>query len=354
MTRMHPPNRLNGPIRQACGCLAALALAWAAPVAAQAPAAASAAAATSAVAAGAASERVLRVGDGRLRVIVENPPDAARADRLQAWLAECARAQLTAFGRFPLREATVRVRLVPRRGRDPSPVPWGQTVREDGVSVLLFVRDDAGSEELRADWTAVHELSHLFHPYLGDAGRWLAEGLASYYQNVLRARIGLLDGEEAWRRLDGGFRRGRDAGAGPRMDEVGWRRGATMRIYWAGAAFWLDADLALRRERGRSLDQVLAAYSQCCLREDSRSTPEAFIAALDRAGGGGTIARTYAKHAAMTGFPSLQADYAALGIDTDGEQLAFSPDPAKARLRAAIMGPRAAVAMRSSADDDGG
>jgi hypothetical protein len=346
MTRMHPR---CGPIRQACACLAALALAWAMPVAAQAQAPAAA------VAASAANERVLRVGDGRLRVIVENPPDPARADQLQAWLAECVRAQLSAFGRFPLREATVRVRLVPRRGRDPSPVPWGQTVREDGVSVLLFVRDDAGNEELRADWTAVHELSHLFHPYLGDAGRWLAEGLASYYQNVLRARIGLLDGEEAWRRLDGGFRRGRDAGAGPRMDEIGWRRGATMRIYWAGAAFWLDADLALRRERGRSLDQVLAAYSQCCLREDSRTTPEAFIAALDRAGGGGTIARAYARHAAMTGFPSLDRDYAELGIETDGEQLRFSPDPAKARLRAAIMGPRAAVAVRSSAvdgDDD--
>jgi len=342
MTRMHPPNMLAGPIRQACACLTALALAWAAPAVAQRPLA-------DAGAARAASERVLRVGDGRLRVIVENPPDAARADRLQAWLAECARAQLSAFGRFPLREATVRVRLVPRRGRDPSPVPWGQTVREDGVSVLLFVRDDAGEEELRADWTAVHELSHLFHPYLGDSGRWLAEGLASYYQNVLRARAGLLDGEEAWRRLDGGFRRGREVGAGPRMDAIGWQRGSTMRIYWGGAAFWLDADLALRREHGRSLDQVLAAYSRCCLREDSRSAPDAFIAALDRAGGGGTIARTYARHAAMTGFAPLDRDYAALGIETDGAQLRFSPDPAKARLRAAIMGPRAAVAVRSSA-----
>ncbi|ALN60288.1 hypothetical protein GLE_4947 [Lysobacter enzymogenes] len=304
-------------------------------------------------AAAAPSERVLRVGERRLRVIVENPPSRARAEELQRWLAECARAQLTAFDAFPLREATVRIRLVPRRGRDPSPVPWGQTQREDGVSVLLYVRKDASGDELRADWTAVHELAHLFHPFLGDDGRWLAEGLASYYQNVLRARAGLLDGEEAWRRLDAGFRRGRAAGGDARMDEIGWSRASTMRIYWAGAAFWLDADLSLRRERGRSLDEVLAAYSRCCLREDSRSAPQAFIAALDRAGGGGTLARVYARHAAMTGFPSLQADYAALGIDTEGEALRFSQEPAAVRLRAAIMGPRPAVALRASADGDG-
>lgn len=338
-------------VRRVAALLTLIAAAWAMPAAL--PLRAQPAFARSATAdAGIDSERVLRAGDGRLRVIVENAPSRARADELQDWLAECARAQLSAFGRFPLREATVRIRLVPRRGRDPSPVPWGQTLREDGVAVLLYVREDARPDELRADWTAVHELSHLFHPFLGDDGRWLAEGLASYYQNVLRARAGLLGGEEAWRRLDGGFRRGADVAAGARMDRVGWQRGSTMRIYWAGAAFWLDADLSLRRERGRGLDEVLAAYSRCCLRDDSRATPEAFIAALDRADGGGVLARLYRRHAAMTAFPSLDADYAALGIEVDGAELRFSPDPAKARLRAAIMDARAAVAMRSAADGE--
>lgn len=348
--RYLPVRRLRRAIALAALIAAASALP-AAPLRAQ-PAWARAAA--QAADTGIDSERTLRAGDGRLRVIVENAPSRARADELQDWLAECTRAQLAAFGRFPLREATVRIRLVPRRGRDPSPVPWGQTLREDGVAVLLYVREDAHPDELRADWTAVHELSHLFHPFLGDEGRWLAEGLASYYQNVLRARAGLLGGEEAWRRLDGGFRRGANAAAGERMDQVGWRRARTMRIYWAGAAFWLDADLSLRRERGRGLDEVLAAYSRCCLREDSRSTPQAFVAALDRAGGGGVLARLYRRHAAMTAFPSLDADYAALGIETRGAQLRFSPAPDKARLRAAIMGARAAAPMRSSAGGEPG
>ena len=38
---------------------------------------------------------------------------------------------------------------------------------------------------------------------------WLAEGLASYWQNLLRARTGLLTPQQAWQQLDAGFGRGR-------------------------------------------------------------------------------------------------------------------------------------------------
>src|SRR5690348_8918245 len=101
-------------------------------------------------------ERMLRAGDSRLRVEVVEVPDRERAAMLQRWVAETAAAPLTVFGRFPLRSAQVRVKQVP--SDDDSPVPWGQTLRSDGVSVLLFVRENATLEELRADWTAVHEL----------------------------------------------------------------------------------------------------------------------------------------------------------------------------------------------------
>ena len=225
---------------------------------------------------------MLRAGDSILNIEVVDPPSAARSEELQDWAAEAAGAALAAFGRFPLPDATVRIEQ--RDSRDSSPVPWGQTLRRDGVSVLLFPRRNAGLQELREDWTAVHELSHLFHPYLGTRGRWLAEGLASYYQNVLRARAGLLDEAQAWPRLDAGFGRGRNAATGVRLDELGRRRGGTMRGYWAGAAYWLEADLALRA-RGSDLDAVLAEYARCCLRGTASVAPEAFVAELDRIAG---------------------------------------------------------------------
>ncbi|KRB08224.1 hypothetical protein [Lysobacter sp. Root690] len=311
------------------------------PAHAAEPAAAAQAATVVADPADSNAEWAIRAGDTRLRVRIENPPDAARVAQLRRWIDECANAALTSSGRFPLRDALVRIRLVPRRGRDSSPVPWGQTRRDDGVSVLLYVRDDATYQELRDDWTAVHELSHLMHPYLGDDGRWLAEGLASYYQNVSRARAGLLDGDDAWRRIEAGFQRGRKVGAGARMDQIGRSRGSTMRVYWAGAALWLDADLALRREQRTDLDRVLAQYARCCLDGNAQVEPEDFVAALDRAGGNGVLARLYRRYAAMQDFPSQDEAYRALGLQrADNGELRFSDRPDALRLRRAIMAPR--------------
>jgi hypothetical protein len=285
-------------------------------------------------------ERVLRAGDTQMRVEVIGVADRDRAALLQRWIAETAAAPVAVIGRFPLRRARVRVKQVD--SDDDSPVPWGQTLRGDGVAVLLFVRHDATLQQLRDDWTAVHELSHLLHPYLGGQGRWLAEGLASYYQNVLRARIGALDGEEAWRRLEGGFQRGRMALRGVPLDQLGRRRGGTMRVYWAGAAYWLEADLALRAQ-GSSLDAALAEYSHCCLGDGTeRVEPEAFAAALDEIAKSPVFVPLYRRYAASEEFPPLDAAYRRLGIEVRDGQLRFSRGDAGARLREAIVGKREA------------
>ncbi|MGI8561559.1 MAG: hypothetical protein ACR2J7_09045 [Luteimonas sp.] len=279
--------------------------------------------------------RVLRENGTELRIEVVGVADQARTDMLQRWAAEAARTTLTESGRFPLKKA--RVRISQRAGRGDSPVPWGQTSRRGEVSVLLYVREDATYGELRGDWTAVHEFSHLFHPYLGDSGRWLAEGLASYYQNVLRARAGLLDPDEAWRRLDGGFARGRQATTGDvTLQALGRSRGGTMRIYWAGAAYWLEADLALRRQ-GTSLDAVLADHAACCLRGTAWVQPGDFVAALDAAADLDVLRPLFARHASATAFPALEAAYAELGLAKSGKTLRFSHGDDAARLREAIM-----------------
>ncbi|GAB3102049.1 M61 family metallopeptidase [Lysobacter terrae] len=279
----------------------------------------------------------LRSGDHVLHLQIAPDIDPDRARMLRAWLAETAQATLAAYGRFPLPDATIRVSEVD--GRSSSPVPWGQTSRRGSVAVLLFVRKDASLGELRADWTAVHELSHLFHPYLGDDGRWLAEGLASYYQNVLRARSGLLDEAEAWRRLDAGFGRGRREDSGMRLDELSGTRHGTMRVYWAGAAYWLETDLALR-ERGGSLDAVLSRYADCCLSGSGEVAPAEFIAQLDQIAGGDAFTRTFQRYSASREFPSLDAAYAKLGLTATTGGLRFSDRAQARRLREAVMGRR--------------
>lgn len=280
-----------------------------------------------------AQAHTVRAGDSRLHVAVIGVGDPARVAQLQRWAEEAARATLSVAGRFPLDEARVEIRQ--RRGRGGDPVPWGQTSRRDVVRVLLYVREDATPAELRADWTAVHEFSHLFHPFLGREGRWMAEGLASYYQNVLRARAGMLTPEEAWRRLDAGFGRGLRATTAVPLSSASGHRGP-MRIYWAGAAYWLQADLALRA-RGSSLDAVLAQYARCCLEGSARVSPRAFARALDRIDGHDLFERLHDEAASATTFPDLAEAYAALGLDARGGRLALDDDERKAALRNAVM-----------------
>ena len=282
-----------------------------------------------------ANQRTIRAGETELRIEVIGIADADRIAMLQRWAEEAARATVLPSGRFPLRSARVEVREIDSSSI--SAVPWGQTSRDDDVAVLLYVRRGASDEQLRADWTAVHEFAHLAHPYLGERGRWLAEGLASYQQNVLRAAAGLLDSEEAWRRLDAGFRRGEAVGGGATLDAMGRQRDGTMRVYWAGAAYWLEMDLRLRRDHGTTLDAVLDRYAQCCLDGTAHVAPEDFAAALDHAGGVDVFSLRYREYAASTEFPSLAETYRALGIERDGEGLRFSDDSAAAHaLRKAI------------------
>lgn len=290
------------------------------------------------VAAAHPGERTLQAGDTQLHVDVVDVADAGRRAQLQDWLEEVAGATLTAFGRYPLRSARVRITQID--SDDESPVPWGQTLRRGEPSVLLYVRRDAGLAELRADWTAIHELSHLFHPYMGGDGRWLSEGLASYYQNVLRARAGMLSADEAWRRLEAGFDRGRREDSQATLRELSRSHRGTMRVYWAGAAFWLEADIALRRDHASSLDEVLSRYSTCCLRGTGLVEPEAFLASLDELSGTRLFSGLYARYAPSREFPDLASAYRALGIAAREDRLAFAGGPA-GRLRRSIVAPPA-------------
>jgi hypothetical protein len=219
-----------------------------------------------------------------------------------------AQALLQAYGQLPRPDAQVLV--VPLPGRSDA-APWGQVQRGGGAAVHLFVGADAPRDALIEDWTATHEVAHLLHPYLGLRGRWLSEGLASYYQNVLRARVGVLGSDDAWSRIEAGFGRGRaeQRSAGMTLEQTSRRLGelhAYMRTYWAGAAFWLEADLELR-ERGSSLDAVLAAHASCCLGDDVSVTPETYLTELDRIAGRDVFVSRHRAYAAATMFPDTDA-----------------------------------------------
>ena len=286
----------------------------------------------------------LEVPGGTLRVALLGQADAAQTTRLLAWLGRVGDAATRAFGRLPVADVQV---LVAPVGMQREAVAFGQSLRGQGNGLTLFVDAAHPAAAFGQDWIAPHELSHLFHPYLGERGAWLAEGLATHYQNVLRARAGLLSPDGAWRAFDAGLARGRDASRGaalPTLEVASTRMGenrAYMRVYWSGAAFWLAAELEWRRRGLPALDARLQAFAQCCLDPPRSWTPRDFIAQLDRLGGGGVLAGMFEAWRTRTDFPPTDALYAALGLHRDGEALRLDPNEPAQQLRDAIMHPRA-------------
>jgi hypothetical protein len=255
-------------------------------------------------------EHALMLPGGRLRISLLPLVDAAIQASVRDWITCNASALLANAGGAPLTDT--QVLIVPLPGVE-SPVPWGQVSRGGGAAVTLFVGAAAGRDRWQADWTLAHELAHLQHPYLGDNGRWLAEGLGSYYQNVWRARRGDLSAEQAWQRLDAGFARGRAAMAGQPL-KLASGRGSTMRVYWSGAAYWLESDIALRAH-GSSLDAVLAAFRDAHLPSERAWDPAEFIATLDRTLPAAQLSARYRSYAALREFPDLGDAYHALGLN---------------------------------------
>jgi hypothetical protein len=266
--------------------------------------------------------------------------DAMTQDKLARWIEGVGRAALSACGALP--QSQVQVLALPtRRGEA---VSFGQSSRGQGHGLLLLIDPSRPLEEFMRDWKAVHEFAHLFHPYLGDEGRWLAEGLATYWQNVLRARADLLGSAQAWEELHDGFARGRgQTRAGRTLAQVSvamMREHAFLRTYWAGAAYWLAVDVELRRASAGKLDvdEALRRFRDCCLAPAREWSPREFVAKLDALLGTDVFVRRWREADAQTEFPDLAALYAALGIvvDADGK-LRFDDAAPAAPVRREIM-----------------
>jgi M61 glycyl aminopeptidase len=303
---------------------------------------------SAAVAFGRFSEDRIVLPGGLLRLTILSGADAEQRTKLRAWLDHVSKAVLSAYGRLPLPEVQVIGIPVGQLGgarRSSEAVHFGQSIRGQGNALELLLDPSQPASEFNDDWTAVHELSHLMHPYLGDRGAWLAEGLATYYQNVLRARAGLLTPAQAWDRLYQGFNRGARTPDDETLEQVAQnmhRSHAFQRVYWAGAAYWLTVDRDLRRagNGAMNLETALSRFRDCCLPAYREWRPEDFVARLDALAETQVFATRYREFAAMRQFPDWQKVYSDLGIRAGGEHLAFDADAKDAKIRDAIMAPR--------------
>ena len=245
----------------------------------------------------------------------------------------------TAYGRLPMPRLQMLVIPLPGRRRA---VLFGQVYRGGLGGIQLLVDPGRPWSEFVKDWIAPHEFTHLMHPYLGDDSRWLSEGLASYQQNIVLAQSGLIPERTAWTKLLQGFDRGRrrDLQATlPQASTEMHRADAFMPVYWGGAAYWLEAELALADRGNVRLNELLGRFRDCCLPATEDWDGPRFLAELDRLSGTTVFTDTARPYWHRLGFPELDHTLQRLGIALDGKRLRVDPDPAKAALRQRILRP---------------
>ena len=277
-----------------------------------------------------------------MSIEVRQPVDEKKAAEIVAWIKSTANDMKLAYGRFPNPAASIVIIPTAENswGSD-SPVIFGRVTRRDGETVELFVDPKRPIEDFYTDWTATHEFSHLMLPLLNQRYRWISEGFASYYQNVLMSRAGHYTPEFAWQRLTEGFDRGRKSRPelSPNEAAAGGIRNARMKVYWSGAAIALLADTELRERSGgkESLDTVLGQLQACCLPSKKRWSGLRLFEKLDSFLDTPVFMPLYRKYAYEEGFPVLAPLLAELGVSTnDDGTIKLQSNTSMAAVRAAI------------------
>ncbi len=258
------------------------------------------------------------------------------------WIRAAAENVALVYGRFPNPSANVVVVPVGSSRRSGSPVPFGRVVRDGGETIELFVNAASPRDAFYDDWTATHEFSHLLLPYLESRHRWIAEGFAQYYQNLLLARAGEYSDERAWQKLVAGFERGRASAPSLSPNEAARnRRAALMKTYWSGAALALLADVELRsRSDGdQSLDTVLDQLQRCCLPSAARWSGPRLFARLDAFLEEPVFVPLYEELADAPGFPNVAPLLAELGVHAEDGAIRLDDDANLAALRRAMTAP---------------
>jgi hypothetical protein len=260
---------------------------------------------------------LVRAPGTSLRVVtLRGFPDMARPI-LNAWLERAAEVASLPGGFFPVTDAQV---IVVPTSPSSFPIHFGHTGRSGGASIVLFMPTDVSADDLRDDWIAVHEFSHLWHPFIVREDAWLSEGLATYLQELLRTRAGSVAPEQLWQRLYRGASLGRETQASleheTRMMPVAHNY---QRVYWAGAAIALMLDVELRRAtRGElTLERMLARLRRDPVRFEHAHTARELLRALDQLAGVEVCEPLAERQLTAARFPELSGLYDELGVSID-------------------------------------
>lgn len=283
--------------------------------------------------------------DVRLEAVVLNAPFALDEDGVKRWLTRAIDVSSMLDGRFPTTRAQI---IVIPSGPSRDPVQFGLVARGGSGSVMLFTSSDASEADLKSDWILPHELSHLYLPFVVREDAWLPEGLATYYQEVLRARAGVVEERQVLKDMVRAMESAARQGTGRSLrDESAamYKTYAFRAVYWGGAAFWLLADTALREQSHgqRSLDWILTRM-RASPPEKSVLSGDELLAHMDQLSGTDVLVKLAATVLPQP-FPDYLPTLTRLGIQANESGVILDDEAELAAVRRAIFAKRDSAAL---------
>ena len=269
------------------------------------------------------SEIDLVVADGPLRL---------SSKKLTQWVSRSAAAVAAFWGKPPTPRTMIVVIPKPsRRG-----VIFGKVLPESAPGIALVVGAKTTVSDLYDDWILIHELFHLGFPSFQGEGKWLDEGLATYYEPLIRARAGWKTELSVWEEFVRAMPQGVSAMRSEGLENTKIYRA----IYWGGAIVALLADLEIRTNtKGRrgledGLREVLRAGGHASEVWSVKRTV-AVCDSVETRPKLGALVKRFARRGAPI---NLEREvWSRLGIRKTSQGLVLSKDPAQRALRHAIV-----------------
>lgn len=253
------------------------------------------------------------------------------ASAIYRWISDGTKAVEAYFGQFPVTGLRIQVFEATRTG-----VHGGTSFGYPLPYIRLNVGPATTPDQFLRDWTLTHELVHLAFPALSDEQVWAQEGLATYVEPLARYQAGQLGAQKVWmdmvEGLPHGIRELRRAG----LDENGsW--GCT---YWGGAAYWLFADIEIRKRSGnrRGLQHALKAILASGGHSGVTWPVRKALGTGDRSLDAPVLVELYERMRAGPQLIDLEHLWRELGVRVENGKVMFDDTAVLAAIRKAIAG----------------
>jgi hypothetical protein len=281
---------------------------------------------TCAASTGDTPDSLVKAGDTPITIQFSDKASDAFRKLVEDWVHDAADAVLTVYGRYPVKQVTIKVQLS-SFGRG-----VGGGVTFDGRLIKVRVAPEVTRAILRSDWVMTHEMFHLGFPDTDH--NWMGEGLSTYMEPLARARAGQLSAEEVWGSMIDGFPKGLPGAFDRGLDNTPtWGR-----TYWGGALFWLLADIEIRKktDNHKSLDDALRAIAAEGGIGSSNWPEEKIFQRGDAAIGQPILEELHERLGAHPGTTDLAALWQQLGVSRNGSTIVFNDGAPLAGIRRAL------------------